>query len=60
MELETCVTCGGTGVVHSHNPECWTCDGSGTTTPEKNERELVRLRPVKGCGCAVCAAREGV
>lgn len=24
-----CPTCGGSGVVHSHNPKCWTCNGIG-------------------------------
>lgn len=24
-----CPTCGGTGKVHSHNPKCWDCDGTG-------------------------------
>lgn len=30
-----CPTCDGTGKVHSHNPLCWTCGGSGKTTLEK-------------------------
>lgn len=24
-----CVTCDGTGEVHSHNPKCWDCRGQG-------------------------------
>jgi len=24
-----CENCNGTGNVHSHNPECWVCDGRG-------------------------------
>lgn len=33
--MEKCPTCDGTGEVHSHNPICWTCQGSGETTLEK-------------------------
>jgi DnaJ-class molecular chaperone len=27
-----CPTCNGTGEVHSHNPICWDCKGSGRLT----------------------------
>lgn len=30
-EETECKTCDGTGDVHSHNPICWTCRGSGKT-----------------------------
>lgn len=42
--LYKCVTCNGTGEVHSHNPRCWDCHGSGKTnkaTAEKAIREQV-------------------
>lgn len=35
-----CVCCGGTGEVHSHNPKCWDCNGTGVTTREKAEAEI--------------------
>lgn len=36
--LEKCPTCNGTGEVHSHNPICWTCHGSGSVAPEKADK----------------------
>ena len=26
---QTCMTCNGTGAVHSHNSKCWDCNGIG-------------------------------
>lgn len=33
--LVPCPSCDGTGEVHSHNPKCWSCRGTGLVTPEK-------------------------
>lgn len=35
-----CETCGGTGEVHSHNPRCWDCHGTGrkTVRPVQKQR----------------------
>lgn len=32
-----CPTCDGSGKVHSHNPTCWTCRGTGQVSPQKAE-----------------------
>ena len=32
---EQCDNCDGTGEVHSHNPRCWVCHGSGKKTLPK-------------------------
>lgn len=45
-----CVCCGGTGEVHSHNPKCWDCKGTGVTTREKAEAEI-RHSIVPGVRC---------
>lgn len=37
-----CPTCNGTGNVHSHNPLCWTCGGSGKCSV-KEAKEARRL-----------------
>lgn len=29
-----CETCGGSGTVHSHNPKCWDCNGTGQISDE--------------------------
>jgi len=34
--LVECKTCDGTGEVHSHNPQCWTCSGRGYTIVWRN------------------------
>lgn len=35
-----CLTCDGTGEVHSHNPKCWSCNGTGKTDRSTNEKEI--------------------
>ena len=35
-------TCDGTGEVHSHNPKCWDCHGTGWTDREIAIREIRR------------------
>lgn len=32
-----CATCDGSGTVHSHNPKCWDCNGSGETDRQSTE-----------------------
>lgn len=36
--LVQCPECQGTGEVHSHNPICWECHGTGKTTLEKAQK----------------------
>jgi RecJ-like exonuclease len=40
MKEYKCVTCDGTGEVHSHNPKCWDCNGYGYTDRETAERGI--------------------
>lgn len=28
-KTKVCECCGGSGKVHSHNPKCWECNGTG-------------------------------
>ena len=44
MSSDRCSNCDGTGKVHSHNPECWECGGSGKTP------RAVIAEPICGCG----------
>ena len=32
LKIVRCPTCNGTGNVHSHNPTCWDCGGTGRLT----------------------------
>ncbi len=32
-----CPTCDGDGKVHSHNPICWTCHGTGELTLQEHQ-----------------------
>lgn len=35
-----CVTCGGSGEVHSHNSKCWGCNGTGETDRQTAESAI--------------------
>lgn len=35
--LEPCPTCDGAGEVHSHNPVCWVCEGTGSVLKKQLE-----------------------
>jgi DnaJ-class molecular chaperone len=37
-----CEDCGGTGFVHSHNPHCWGCYGTGLHTVQIQRRQRLR------------------
>ena len=41
-EQYRCVTCDGTGEIHSHNPKCYDCNGSGITDRATAEKEIRR------------------
>jgi DnaJ-class molecular chaperone len=41
--LGNCETCGGSGDVHSHNPICWTCDGTGWVPPRYTPNSASRI-----------------
>ena len=30
-----CPSCDGSGEIHSHNPKCWDCNGTGIVSSEK-------------------------
>jgi DnaJ-class molecular chaperone len=42
IEMVECETCGGCGEVHSHNPICWTCHGSGKVPKSENDARIKR------------------
>lgn len=54
--MEACPTCDGTGEVHSHNPKCWDCRGTGSVSDEKaeelreSEKRLEEARYPEGKG----------
>lgn len=49
-----CKECHGTGEVHSHNPKCWECNGSGYVDPPKLEVEVESLALLP---CAHCKGK---
>lgn len=45
--LVKCPTCDGTGDVHSHNPRCWDCGGTGRTTAKMAKEAQYRSDMIK-------------
>ena len=39
-KFKKCETCNGTGAVHSHNPTCWDCRGTGKILVKKEDKKL--------------------
>lgn len=42
-----CTTCDGTGEVHSHNPTCWDCRGTGRRLKKEVDKEIERKRKIE-------------
>jgi RecJ-like exonuclease len=44
-DLVTCPSCDGTGIIHSHNPLCGVCGGSGKCSQREadEDRRLTEL-----------------
>ena len=57
MKKYKCVTCDGSGEVHSHNPKCWDCNGTGET--DRQTAELaIRSQIIPKIAAVKCLARK--